>query len=54
MFHEFTRLPLVSTPENSVFSPSAGKYEPEKTLHLDTFHVVKDDLSLHRYPLIQL
>ena len=24
----------------SVFSPNAGKYRPEKTLYLDTFHVV--------------
>ena len=23
-----------------VFSPNAGKYEPEKTLYLDTFHAV--------------
>ena len=23
-----------------VFSPNAGKYEPEKTPHLDTFHAV--------------
>ena len=25
----------------SVFSPSAGKYGPEKTPHLDTFHAVR-------------
>ena len=24
----------------SVFSPNVGKYEPEKTLYLDTFHTV--------------
>ena len=24
----------------SVFSPNAGKYGPEKTLYLDTFHAV--------------
>ena len=24
----------------SVFSPNAGKYEPEKTPYLDTFHAV--------------
>ena len=26
--------------EISVFSPNAGKYGPEKTLYLDTFHAV--------------
>ena len=26
----------------SVFSPNAGKYEPEKTPYLDTFHPVLD------------
>ena len=25
---------------SSVFSPNAGKYEPEKTPYLDTFHAV--------------
>ena len=25
---------------NSVFSPNTGKYGPEKTLYLDTFHAV--------------
>ena len=25
----------------SVFSPNAGKYRPEKTPYLDTFHAVK-------------
>ena len=28
------------TPYLSVFSPKAGKYGPEKTQYLDTFHVV--------------
>ena len=28
------------TPFLSVFSPNAGKYEPEKTPYLDIFHVV--------------
>ena len=26
----------------SVFSPNAGKYRPEKTPYLDTFHAVLD------------
>ena len=25
----------------SIFSPSAGKYEPEKSPYLDTFHAVR-------------
>ena len=29
-------------PYLSVFSPKAGKYRPEKTLYLDTFHAVED------------
>ena len=28
------------TPYLSVFSPNAGKYGPEKTSYLDTFHAV--------------
>ena len=28
------------TEQISVFSPNAGKYEPEKTQHLDTFYTV--------------
>ena len=27
--------------ERSVFSPNAGKYEPEITPYLDTFHAVR-------------
>ena len=27
-------------PYLSVFSPNSGKYGPEKTLHLDTFHAL--------------
>ena len=30
----------VCTPYLSVFSPNAGKYRPEKTPYLDTFHAV--------------
>ena len=30
-----------STPYLTVFSPNAGKYEPEKTPYLDTFHAVQ-------------
>ena len=30
----------LSTPYFSVFSPNAGKYGPEKTPYLDTFHAV--------------
>ena len=29
----------------SVFSPNAGKYGPEKTLYLDTFHAVRTALK---------
>ena len=31
----------------SVFSPSAGKYGPEKTPYLDTFHAVDEREALH-------
>ena len=38
------------TPYLPVFSPNAGKYRPEKTPHLDTFHTVivywKNDLLI--------
>ena len=30
----------MSKAEISVFSPNAGKYGPEKTPYLDTFHTV--------------
>ena len=30
----------------SVFSPNTGKYEPEITPYLDTFHAVHDSLIL--------
>ena len=30
----------------SVFSPNAGKYGPEKTPYLDTFHAVKFHATL--------
>ena len=33
-------------PYLSVFSLNAGKYKPEKTLHLDTFHAVSVILRL--------
>ena len=32
----------------SVFSPNAGKYRPEKTLYLDTFHAVKPIRKCYR------
>ena len=35
----------------SVFSPSAGKYGPEKTPYLDTFHAVKLSSLLRLPPL---
>ena len=31
----------------SVFSPNAGKYGPENTPYLDTFHAVKNVKTLH-------
>ena len=31
---------VFSSPYFSVFSPNTGKYGPEKTPYLDTFHVV--------------
>ena len=31
----------------SVFSPSAGKYGPEKTPYLDTFHAVDEHEAFH-------
>ena len=31
----------MNTPYLSVFSPNAGKYEPEKTPYLETFHAVR-------------
>ena len=31
---------VFSTPYLSVFSPNAGKYGPEKTPYLDTFHAL--------------
>ena len=37
-------LPEIYTLYLSVFSPNAGKYAPEKTPYLDTFHtVIKTD-----------
>ena len=32
--------PVFGLNTNSVFSPNAGKYGPEKTPYLDTFHAV--------------
>ena len=32
----------------SVFSPNVGKYGPEKTPYLGTFHVVYDNKILHK------
>ena len=29
----------------SVFSPNTGKYEPEKTPYLNTFHAVTDNIN---------
>ena len=37
---EFAFFSLVSMDQIFVFSPNAGKYGPEKTPYLDTFHVV--------------
>ena len=41
----------LSTEIYGVFSPNAGKYGPEKTTHLDTFHAVL--FGLRRYYLWQ-
>ena len=38
---------VLSGPSFHVFSPNTGKYGPEKTLYLDTFHAV--DLTLHSH-----
>ena len=35
------QIQFFSGPYFSVFSPNTGKYGPEKTLYLDTFHAVK-------------
>ena len=35
-----------SGPDFSVFSPNAGKYGPEKTPYLDTFHEVQIQLIM--------
>ena len=37
-------LGLNNTKHLSVFSPNAGKYGPEKTPYLDSFHAVKSAL----------
>ena len=34
-----------------VFRPNVGKYGPEKTPYLDTFHAVKDDSVLNELKL---
>ena len=33
----------------SQFSPNAGKYGPEKTPYLDTFHAVRDHIRFKQY-----
>ena len=38
------------TPYLSVFSPNAGKYRPEKTPYLDTFHAVNMCVIPYRFP----
>ena len=37
---------VYSGPYFPVFSPNAGKYEPEKTPYLDTFHTVYSMLGI--------
>ena len=37
---------VISAPYFSVFSPNTGKYGPETTPYLDTFHAVKRDVLL--------
>ena len=37
---------------NSVFSPNAGKYGPEKTPYLDTFHTVRGKCKPSAAPLM--
>ena len=44
-------LTMESTPYLSVFSSNAGKYGPEKTLYLDTFHAVVFSLLEFRISL---
>ena len=44
-----------SSPYFPIFSPNAGKYRPEKTPYLDTFHVVYDlTVSFSKYSDILL
>ena len=38
----------------SVFSPNVGKYGPEKTLHLDTFHFSQHFVPVHKNNYKQL
>ena len=38
--HIWTEYGEIRTRKNSVFSPNAGKYGPEKTPYLETFHAV--------------
>ena len=42
---EFLLVLFLNTEFVSVFSPNAGKYGPEKTPYLDTFHAVVSSLG---------
>ena len=42
---EVSKYGVFSGPYFPVFSPNTRKYEPEKTLYLDTFDAVRDSLK---------
>ena len=39
---------VISGPYFPVFSPNTGKYGPEITPYLSTFHAVHGDASMHK------
>ena len=43
-----------STVRQSVFSPNTGKYGPEETPYLDTFHAVITTFNQKRFEIITL
>ena len=40
LFYKYIFVPCGNMPKISVFSPNTGKYAPEKTPYLDTFHAL--------------
>ena len=40
---------VISDPYSPVFSPNAGKYGPQITPYLDTFHAVSEKVALWQY-----